>query len=445
MDVNAYSLQQEALNTEKRDADWFVQTQLRSRHVLFVSAGSHATTESFSSLFKNQEPLGLTNSKANAPVVDLQTHVTVEQGVSKSLADLDISKSRKVSSADPSAPSPTSSSISSSDEIVFIGKDPIARQHVITETAGWDFAGATTISTPTAIKSLVGNPKDNNDGDGDSVDDDEAILRDYIENVGGFDGLRGDLDGGISQFGFLGRRLDIGEESGPEELHVGTRNMAYQIQKDELFEGKPATFEKFDRDSTPDDEDEIPEFGRSYRSSFFPASLAKTTGEETAMQSDGSAITRTALSQSLIDLVGAPGSNFDVMDRSRPSLQLRSKKGALAMPPHLSDAEFQESMTEALETDRQKKKARKGEREALRKQGLLGKSKPDLKEKYEDGMNLDQIKQEFIQFCKSPHQKYVTLDSVLFELVSKHHSANPCHRWVRKSERLCMNSQLHLV
>jgi hypothetical protein len=336
-------------------------------------------------------------------LADLHAHIAAERVVSKSLANLNISKPQTVSSTNPIAPSPTSSPISSSDEIIFLGKDPIARQHVTPETAGWDFAGATTGLTPTATKALIQDPKDDDEADEDEADEDEAIIRDYMENVGGFDSLRDALDGGSGQFGFLSRPLDIGEESGLEELHRSTRDIAYGIQKEELFAAFPTTFEKSDIDddgSSLGDED--------YSSSLISAYQRKTNR-------GGSAITGAVHpSPSLVDLVDGPGSDFDVTDRSRLSLQLQRRKGAMALPRLQPDAEFQESMEEALSIDRQKKMARRKERETLRKQGLLGNSKPELKAKYEEGMNLDQIKQEFMRFCSSTHQKYVSLDNVFF-------------------------------
>jgi hypothetical protein len=373
--------------------------------------------------------------------------------------NLDLSKRRTTSSANPSAPSPTSSSISSSDEILFLGKDPMARQDVTPDTAGWDLAGVTTGLT-TTIKSSIKDPKDNDDDDDDdddgdeSVDNesddhgsdaDEAIIRDYVENVGGFDSLRDGLDGGSGQFGFLSRPLDIGEESGLEELHRSTYDNAYR--KNERFAGPSIMFEKSDYndvDGNLGEEDESVEPGRSYSNSFLPESTCKTNGEVAAMHGT-SANTGTALSQSLIDLVDGPDGNFDITDRSSLGLQLRQKKGAIALRGCLPDAQFSNSMDEALSTDRQKKMARRKERETLRKQGLLGNSKPDLKAKYEEGMNLGQIKQEFIQFCSSTHEKYVYLGNVLFGLVSNNYPASPFRRWVKKSEKSCMNSQLLLV
>jgi hypothetical protein len=91
---------------------------------------------------------------------------------------------------------------------------------------------------------------------------------------------------------------------------------------------------------------------------------------------------------------------FDVMDFDRPSLKKKPKgrKGKLAFD--LSDSEFEASMQMAFENDRLKKKERKQEREKLRAQGLLGNKngKPDLKQKFKEGMSIHDVKDQIKGF-----------------------------------------------
>jgi hypothetical protein len=91
---------------------------------------------------------------------------------------------------------------------------------------------------------------------------------------------------------------------------------------------------------------------------------------------------------------------FDVMDFDRPSLKKKPKgrKGKLVFD--LSDSELEASMQMAWDNDRIKKKERKQEREELRAQGLLGSKngKPDLKQKYREGMGIDAVKEEIKSF-----------------------------------------------
>ena len=91
---------------------------------------------------------------------------------------------------------------------------------------------------------------------------------------------------------------------------------------------------------------------------------------------------------------------FDVMDFKRPSLKKKPKgrKGKLIFD--ISDSELESSMQRAWENDRIKKKERKEEREDLRAQGLLGSKngKPDLKQKYKEGMGIHAVKDEIKMF-----------------------------------------------
>jgi hypothetical protein len=57
-------------------------------------------------------------------------------------------------------------------------------------------------------------------------------------------------------------------------------------------------------------------------------------------------------------------------------------------------------MAMAWDKDRLRKRERKEEREMLRAQGLLGKkdTKPELKNKYKEGMGIDAVKDEIKNF-----------------------------------------------
>lgn len=91
---------------------------------------------------------------------------------------------------------------------------------------------------------------------------------------------------------------------------------------------------------------------------------------------------------------------FDVMDHDRPSLKRKPKgrKGKLTFD--VSDEELDASMQMTYENDRLKKKERKQEREELRAQGLLGSKngKPDLKQKFKEGMSIHDVKDAIKDF-----------------------------------------------
>jgi len=93
-----------------------------------------------------------------------------------------------------------------------------------------------------------------------------------------------------------------------------------------------------------------------------------------------------------------PYDGFDIMDLERPSLKRKPKGRKGRIEFDLSDSDLRESMLNAFENDRVKKKKRKQEREELRAQGLLGNKKPDMKQKYKEGMNMNEIKEEIKNF-----------------------------------------------
>jgi len=105
-----------------------------------------------------------------------------------------------------------------------------------------------------------------------------------------------------------------------------------------------------------------------------------------------------------------PYNGFDIMDFDRPSLKPKAKgrKSAGGVPEELetlSDEELIAALQASWAADRNKKKSKKQEREELRAMGLLGGkgkkgkgNKPDLSQKYLEGMNLSQIKTEIRDF-----------------------------------------------
>lgn len=99
---------------------------------------------------------------------------------------------------------------------------------------------------------------------------------------------------------------------------------------------------------------------------------------------------------------------FDIMDLDRPSLRPRKKgrKGALpAEVAALSDDDLKQELASQWENDRARKRVKKLEREELRQQGLLGsagrKGKPDLSQKYLEGLNMKQVMDEIRTFMQN--------------------------------------------
>ncbi|KAK8069274.1 G-patch domain-containing protein [Apiospora phragmitis] len=88
---------------------------------------------------------------------------------------------------------------------------------------------------------------------------------------------------------------------------------------------------------------------------------------------------------------------LDLMDWHRPSLHNYNKRSQV---PYVSDSELEEAMNASSQKDRLKKADKKKQREALRAQGLLGKSvnPEDSRIKYPGGMTKDDLVYELEQF-----------------------------------------------
>ncbi|KAI6769477.1 hypothetical protein HG531_010581 [Fusarium graminearum] len=102
--------------------------------------------------------------------------------------------------------------------------------------------------------------------------------------------------------------------------------------------------------------------------------------------------------------------DFDMMDWDRPSLRPRKGKGARAQINfNLSDSELEATLQTSWKNDRLKKSERKRQREEMRALGMLGKktNPDDLRIKYPDGMNMDQVGDEMRTFMISGDEQLI--------------------------------------
>lgn len=162
-------------------------------------------------------------------------------------------------------------------------------------------------------------------------------------------------------------------------------------------------FDDGDSDEDEDeDEDGIPTFSNN---TFSPVMLSKKS------EARGRSSKRPRGDFPSATMLADAYDGFDVMDFDRPSLKKKPKdrRGKLAFNP--SDSELEASMETAWENDRLKKKERKQEREELRAQGLLGSKngKPDLKQKYKEGMGIHAVKEEIKKFLIGSSTTYAPL------------------------------------
>ncbi|GKU02549.1 hypothetical protein FLAG1_04622 [Fusarium langsethiae] len=102
--------------------------------------------------------------------------------------------------------------------------------------------------------------------------------------------------------------------------------------------------------------------------------------------------------------------DFDMMDWDRPSLRPRKGKGARAQINfNLSDSELEATLQTNWKNDRLKKSERKRQREEMRALGMLGKktNPDDLRIKYPDGMNMEQVGDEMRTFMISGDEQLI--------------------------------------
>jgi hypothetical protein len=128
---------------------------------------------------------------------------------------------------------------------------------------------------------------------------------------------------------------------------------------------------------------------------------------------------------------------FDVMDWDRPSLHSRKGKGARNhINFNLSDSELEATLQASWKNDRLKKANRKRQREEMRALGMLGKNvnPDDLRVKYPDGMNMEQVADEMRTFMQSTDEQYVYWHSPLI-LITDLSSDSFCPLWTIMPER----------
>jgi hypothetical protein len=103
-----------------------------------------------------------------------------------------------------------------------------------------------------------------------------------------------------------------------------------------------------------------------------------------------------------------PYGGFDIMDFNRPSLRSKNRGKKARLSIELSDSDLQETLESSWQNDREKKRKRKAEREILRMQGLLtkkGKGRANLSNVYQEGLNVGDLEEVFRNFLESAHQE----------------------------------------
>lgn len=176
-----------------------------------------------------------------------------------------------------------------------------------------------------------------------------------------------------------------------------------------------------------------------------PATFARASGKKKGRKSFLPEITpntKTGFFPSATRFAEAYG-DFDPMDWERPSLtrgkQKKGKGKGKAVVAELSDDDLQETLRSSWMKDREKKKTRKAEREALRAEGLLGGGRHGKKEegaKHKGGVTMEELQMEIREFLMGSHQRYYYY--YIFSLLTNPPPLPPSGGFERKGRRRVM-------
>lgn len=224
------------------------------------------------------------------------------------------------------------------------------------------------------------------------MNDEDAIIADYIANMR----ENGETDDLLTAM--VGNRRDLG----------GTESEVEDSSSDEESKDPVVKTEtKIEEDQDPDVSDEMDDESAS---ELDDETLAKLiAGHELGLDNvnfgDSSSDSESSDERKTDKKGSEMLDDFDLMDWDRPSLGRKKKgKGARAQINFdVSDSELERTLQIAWNSDRMKKSERKKAREQQRALGMLGKkaNPEDLRVKYPQGMDMDQVAEELRSFLLS--------------------------------------------
>ncbi len=236
-------------------------------------------------------------------------------------------------------------------------------------------------------------------------DDEDAILADYIANMA--EDSENDLT--PQQLRSFNNQRDLGGDDGAFGFDSTGGQMLRRHEDTSEAENSDSDVDDGEGEDDTDsemDEDTISRLLSSPRNN-------RATSSATAPYA--SRPSATSVADALDDL--------DITDWTQSRIGRKGKGKGRKQPPsfNVSDSDLETALRKAWERDRERKKSRKLEREAVRAKGLLGKNvKPDdLRVKYQSGMTLDDIKHELVEFLLDSAETYVVSVSILEYLHSQ--------------------------
>jgi len=218
--------------------------------------------------------------------------------------------------------------------------------------------------------------------DSEEEDVEDAILADYIENM-----AANSDDDDPDQTPTFNAQRDLGGEgmafgSGPADICPPGDD--FPLTKDDANVDSETSGDSGEEDDSDSDED--------------VEALARMTKRQHPL---GSGTPNTASVTEAFD-------EMDIGSWDPPQLVGRRKGRRRKEAPDFgaADSDMEKHLKSSWENDRERKKGRKLEREALRASGLLGKNAnpEDLRVKYLTGMTLDEIKDELLAFLLSSEE-----------------------------------------
>ncbi|KAH6614793.1 hypothetical protein B0J18DRAFT_404434 [Chaetomium sp. MPI-SDFR-AT-0129] len=241
----------------------------------------------------------------------------------------------------------------------------------------------------------------------DDGTDNDAILADYIANMA----ADSDDDVLASPFASLGGHRDLGDDDGA--VDIGDTNTKSPLDDDlsggeqgltasGTSEGEMDNNEDLDLDdealahllAKQEDlgmgSDELMLFSGAF------TSARQLRGTQSSSKRPGRGLHQLASATQVADALD----NLDIADWNQLPGQRSGRKNKQPPNFNVSDSDIEAALNSAWSRDRERKKHRRMEREALRAEGMLGtKADPsDLRVKYPSGMRLDDMKAELVLF-----------------------------------------------
>ncbi|KAK4124217.1 hypothetical protein N657DRAFT_644426 [Parathielavia appendiculata] len=280
-------------------------------------------------------------------------------------------------------------------------------------------------------------------GDVEEDDEEDAILADYIANMAedsDNDFLAGLLQSSSNQRDIGGDQEAVNFGSGDEKSPRGDDMWGDEesiTSGTSDAEGDNIKSDDEDEDVDADMNDETltrllakqEELGMGsddlflFSSSFAKTGTRKKQGKQPVKPGSSSALRGPASATQVADAFD----NLDLADWNQLTWQSRKRRSKQLPNFNVSDSEIEAALKTAWQRDRERKKSRRLEREALRAKGLLGKNAnpDDLRVRYPSGMKLDDIKAEMTSFLLGSVERldFPPLDTharkVLHELANK--------------------------